>query len=387
MTYVNAVKYLASLPSESTGANLRSVAECISPSCLSIPSVHISGSAGKNSTSRMLASILAKQGLKAGCYSLHRGDEMRSAISVDQKPVSYETFADTVSQVIFGCAKADIGAQPSADDILALAALLIFEDQACDIAIFEKSLTSGSGANVAYPPLVNVITHISSGDEPIINFSSVFRKGTRETVLFRQGDIYNTFAGKCERLNQTNICTPISAGLFKSAFSYADRSYTIRAFAPCQTDNAVTAIETVNALNRAGFEITEKSIADGLASATLPNKCEILSHTPTVIMATASEHDHIHQLALSADAVKAQLGDRINVFLDPMCTANIHSEFNAVGITSSVCVIDTSLTPSRFEKSIRENIKINAELPIFFICSDTLAPKVSGIIKKSLGGI
>ena len=59
------------------------------------PAVHLTGTNGKTTTARMVASLLAAFGVGAGLYTSPHLQDVRERIAVASRPISPEEFADT----------------------------------------------------------------------------------------------------------------------------------------------------------------------------------------------------------------------------------------------------------------------------------------------------
>jgi dihydrofolate synthase/folylpolyglutamate synthase len=64
-----------------------------------LPTVHVTGTKGKGSTSAMIASILNSCGFSVGLYTSPHLHTMRERIQLDGKPLSEEAFAAAVAHV------------------------------------------------------------------------------------------------------------------------------------------------------------------------------------------------------------------------------------------------------------------------------------------------
>ena len=103
MTYINAVKYILSLPDNDShladGAafeRIRLVCDILGSPQKKPINVHICGDVGKSSCFTMLEAILSHSHNSFGHYSFDSKNDIRECISVNKKPVSHAEFADAV---------------------------------------------------------------------------------------------------------------------------------------------------------------------------------------------------------------------------------------------------------------------------------------------------
>ena len=106
MTYLNAVKYILSLPSgndcftdPALHERMHSVASRLGDPQKQIKFIHVCGDVGKGSCSAMLDSILGHMSYKRGLFSYHDGDDPRSTIIMDGRQASYDEFTGAVSLI------------------------------------------------------------------------------------------------------------------------------------------------------------------------------------------------------------------------------------------------------------------------------------------------
>ena len=402
MTYVNAVKYIYSLPK--ADANLERahrVYELISSADDRVKTIHIFGKQGKNSCHRMLSSILSQSGLTVGGFSPSHATEPREAITVNGKPISYEIFAESVAElkrIYFD--NSDLG-EPSRDELIFLTAMISFRKAGCDVAILEKGLKKNDAANVTEAPILYVVA--SMGDIPAeeLDLAEILRRGTSETVTSPQHkDVYNAISQSCARIGSRLTLSIYSEleiskiNLFKTSFFYEGTEYSIRSFSPYQTVNAITVIEAANALVRLGISISSQNIRDGIEKATFPNKCEAITLEPTIIVRSADTEASLPSLAASIAQVSEHINGDIVVAVDNDCSFDakkIRAVFSAYGVSvKGIVSISSDLTPSKLTKSIRELIDpiVSDEAmssALVLIAGEDFAAKLSDTVRQILG--
>ena len=337
MTYINAVKYILSLPNEDDSAReaevterMRTVCEALGDPQKKLKFVHSCGDVGKDSCFSMLESVLRQTPLKVGRCFLPKGNEPREWISINQKIISHAEFSDAVKTVSKLYKARFKDAIPTRREVMILAAMLHFAGNGCDLVLLEKSYDKSHAAAVTEPPLVSLLTPFLGREMPIALFEHLIPKGTAECVSSPQHkDIFNGISSACVTAG-SRLTLPIysemeikSITLFKTEFSYRGESYSLRSFSPCQTINAITAIEVVNALNRCGFSIEGEAVRRGLFLTNLDGKCETVSIDPTVIVSTSYKKDRIDTLVASLAQVKEQFSGELQVIADNECSIDL----------------------------------------------------------------
>ncbi len=123
------------------------------------PAVHVVGSNGKSSTTRMLAAILRRHGLRTGSYLSPHFVSFRERVRIDDEDVSAERFAGAVERVRAAAAKVDRTNGPddrvTQFEAVTAAGLLLLADAKVDVAVVEAGLGGRFDAtNVLRAPVV-----------------------------------------------------------------------------------------------------------------------------------------------------------------------------------------------------------------------------------------
>lgn len=328
MTYINAVKYLLSLQNDPLNDHavierMRTVCDTFGNPQKHLKCIHVCGDVGKDSCSQMLSSILRIASYREGVYSVPHSDDFRSCLSVSGKPISYDEFADIIKSISKAYKTLFKEIIPHRNEVLTLAAILFFYKSGCDTAIFEKSYSKNDPVNITDTPMVSVITPFIERTVKDGQFDSIVQKGTTEIVSSPQHkDVYNAISNACS-LSGSRLTVPVYSEmeiekitLFKTFFKYRGYDYSVRSFSPCQTVNAITAIEVARALNRIGAQISDEIIAKGLSCATLDGKCEAVSIEPTIILSSTCEKERLDTLFASLSQIKEQLPRQMSVYID-----------------------------------------------------------------------
>ena len=402
MTYVNALKFLASLPDgDANIERAHKIRELLSYTDDSPKTIHILGKQGKNSSHRMLTSILAESGLKVGGYSPSHAIEPREAITVNGRLVAYDIFADTINKLKNIYSENPLLGVPSRDELLCLAAMLIFKKENCDVAIFEKGLKKTDAVNMTDAPILSVISSMGDLSPDEFDLSDSLRRGTTETVTSPQHkNTYNAISEACARIGSRLTLAIYSEleitriNLFKTVFAYEGAEYSIRSFSPYQTVNAITVIEASNALVRLGIPIKSVDIVNGIGKATFPYKCEALTLEPTIIVSSADNEERIGALAASIAQVSELITGNIFVAIDNGLSVNeerIRSIFSTYGVEADqIVTISSELTPAKLKKRLTELASPivsdeSMSSALILIARKELIVKISEAIRQILG--
>ena len=120
--------------------------------------IHVTGTNGKGSTSRMITSLLVESGLSVGTYSSPHLQRINERIAWNGDPISDEQFAEVMTELARLTPLA--GIEPSYFELLTAGALLWFAEVAVDVAVIEVGLLGRYDATNVCDADVAVVTNI-----------------------------------------------------------------------------------------------------------------------------------------------------------------------------------------------------------------------------------
>jgi dihydrofolate synthase/folylpolyglutamate synthase len=126
---------------------------------LAVPSIHITGTNGKGSTSAMVTSLLMAKGLTVGTYTspnLHRVNER---LAQNGEAIDDESFRELLSELAL--LEPMVGERPTRFELLTAAALAWFATEAVDAAVVEVGLGGTWDCTNVVHSDVAVLTNVS----------------------------------------------------------------------------------------------------------------------------------------------------------------------------------------------------------------------------------
>ena len=173
MDYTSALRYVLGLADlermvEPPGARPRydlgrmhALLDALGRPHLSTPTVHVTGTKGKGSTSAMVASILRASGFSVGLYTSPHLHTMRERVQVNGAPLSEEDFAATL-EAVWPSVEALSGEGVTTFETLTAMAFHAFAERRLDWQVLEVGMGGTLDAtNTVESPQVCVITSIS----------------------------------------------------------------------------------------------------------------------------------------------------------------------------------------------------------------------------------
>lgn len=129
------------------------------------PSIHIAGSKGKGSISKMAACALHEAGYKTGLYMSPHVSDFCERIGEAEGPFSDEVYEKSVSELCNKVSRlkdADFpdGRRPTWFELTTLLAMLCFRNAECDIAVYEVGMGGRLDSTNVIHPLCSVISKI-----------------------------------------------------------------------------------------------------------------------------------------------------------------------------------------------------------------------------------
>jgi dihydrofolate synthase/folylpolyglutamate synthase len=130
---------------------------------LQFGSIHVVGSNGKSSTTRMISAILARHGLKTGAYLSPHLLSFGERIMIDEEPLQADQFAAAVARAARAAELVDRsppGERVTQFELLTAAAFGELAAQDVDVAVIEAGLGGRYDATNVIPSTVQVLTSV-----------------------------------------------------------------------------------------------------------------------------------------------------------------------------------------------------------------------------------
>jgi len=283
MTYKQTMDYLESLRPKDFHLELGPVKEACRlmghPQNI-FPSVHVSGTNGKGSTSAFLADILGGGGYSVGLFTSPHLVDVRERIQVDRKMISKEDLAWALDEV-----RKTLPSEKmlSYFEMLSLVSFIHFREKKVDIAIFETGLGGRLDATNVITPKVSVITPISIDHMRHLGTTlpeiarekcGIIKRGVPTVVAYQVPEVMDVIRRVCDDVGSPLcLATPDEV---KFPLGLAGEH---------QRQNAACAVEASHLLASSGFKVD--NIDGYLADTNWPGRLEDVAENPRVILDAA----------------------------------------------------------------------------------------------------
>lgn len=285
--------------------------------------VHITGTAGKGSTSAMIARILQESGYKVGLITSPHLQTVRERILINNEKISEDNFlalSNRVKKAFDTVVERGSYGKPDYQQIHIAGALWWFIKQKVDIAVVEVGMGGYGDATNCVQPLVSIITNVgidhtqSLGDtvEKVARVKSgIIKKGAIAITGARQPKVEEIIQKRSNHVGAKLIRVKESAEFnirkvtpefviadIKTRYYNLQKVY-IKLTGRFQVRNATIAVLTASVLRRKfGFKkVNDETIRRGLGIASIPGRFEIVNKEPLIILDSAHNEDKIKALA------------------------------------------------------------------------------------------
>jgi dihydrofolate synthase/folylpolyglutamate synthase len=272
------------------------------------PTVHIVGTNGKSSTTRMIAALLERHGLRTGCFTSPHLLSYRERIRIGERDIAPERFADQVARTVHAADLVDRSQGDPSDrvtqfELLTAAALAEFAREHVDVGVLEAGLGGRFDATNAVASQVVVLTNVGLEHTRYLG-PTVAHIAREKLAVVRPGatliigpQLHPDALALVEQTAAEQSATVVAVA------DDADTGVSLRARGAYQRRNFTVACAAARAL--LGHPLDDAAVAEAAATLTVPGRFEVRDGAPTMILDTAHNPGAIEALAESLPEVVA----------------------------------------------------------------------------------
>lgn len=276
---------------------------------LSYPTIHIAGTNGKTTTTRLIDSLCFELGLRTGRFTSPHLESFLERICINGEPITETSMIATYEDVApyFELVDERMSHRLSFFEAMTALSFAAFAEHPVDVGIFECGMGGEWDSTNVIDAKVSVITPIGLdhtqylGDtlEKIATTKSGIIKNGSFAVLARQElDPAQVLMRKCAEVEATPIREGIEYQVSSRSIAVGGQLLSINGvygeykdlFLPLhgehQASNAATALAAVEVFT-GEKALDEDLVRSAFAKATSPGRCEIVHRNPTVIIDAA----------------------------------------------------------------------------------------------------
>ncbi|CAN5357802.1 folylpolyglutamate synthase/dihydrofolate synthase family protein [soil metagenome] len=273
------------------------------------PVVHLTGTNGKTSTSRMIDQLLVTLGLRTGRFTSPHLESMTERISLDGEALSEELFVEAFADVAAYAQIVDDTAQHplSFFEMLVAMAYAAFADAPVDAAVIEVGMGGSWDATNVVNAQVAVITPIGVdhsrylGDTPAIiagEKAGIIKPGSHAIFAAQEPEVLEVLMERANAVGATVSVEGTDFAVLSRVPAVGGQLLSIQGlsaryddvFLPLygehQAHNAAYALAAVEAFIGTK-EIAADLVLEAFALATSPGRLEVVRRSPTVVLDAA----------------------------------------------------------------------------------------------------
>lgn len=276
---------------------------------LSYPTIHIAGTNGKTTTTRMIDSILYQLGYRTGRFTSPHLESITERISINQEPISPESMVATYNDIALYLEMVDsrMSHPLSFFEAITAMAFVAFAEYPVDVGVIEVGMGGEWDATNVVNGAVNVITPIgfdhmeylgNTLEEIARTKSGIIKAGSVAVLSAQEPEVAKILIEKCIEVEAAPLREGIEFSLVKREIALGGQVVTIDGvngryedlYLPLhgqhQGHNAALALAAVEAFS-GEKKLDDEVIRDAFAQFRSPGRLEVLHREPTVIVDAA----------------------------------------------------------------------------------------------------
>lgn len=296
-------------------------------------SIHLAGTNGKTSTSRMIDSLLRSFGIRTGRYTSPHLEDIRERITIDGDLITPEYFIYTFDDIKPYIDLVDANSEHALSyfEVLTAMAYAAFADAPIDVGVIECGVGGAWDATNVINSDVAVMTPIGLDHQEYLGNTiaeiahtkaGIFREGKPSVLAHQTREAAEVLIRESAKSESIPLREGLDFSLLRRDVAVGGQLLSIQGlggtyddiFLPLygrhQASNATLALVAVEAFLGGGAErLDVDAIRDGFAQASSPGRLEVMRRNPTVIIDAA--HNHHGAVALHESLSEEFAFDRI----------------------------------------------------------------------------
>ncbi|MFO6451486.1 MULTISPECIES: bifunctional folylpolyglutamate synthase/dihydrofolate synthase [unclassified Aeromicrobium] len=273
------------------------------------PLVHLTGTNGKTSTSRMIDALLRALDLRTGRFTSPHLQRINERICIDGEPLSDELFVDAYADV---AVYADLVDQSQSHplsffEMLVAMGYAAFADAPVDVAVVEVGMGGAWDATSVADAAVAVITPIDVdhasylGDTPAdiaVEKSGIIKRGSRTVLASQSEEVLEVMLTRAAEMGSPVVLEGVDFRVESRTPAVGGQMFTIQGVkgryedillplhGAFQARNAALALAAVEVFT-GDAELDPDLVRAGFGAVTSPGRLEVVRRSPTIVLDAA----------------------------------------------------------------------------------------------------
>ena len=291
------------------------------------PTIHVTGTNGKGTTTTLISSLLTATGLRVGSFTSPDLHAINERIAVNSEPIDDEEFISLLQRL------ADVESVSAIVltrfELLTAAAFLHFSDEGVDVAVIEVGMGGTWDSTNVIDSEVAVLTNVDLDHTAVLGTTiaeiandkvGIFRADAIAVVATTNAIVVEIAQRRADELGASLWLLGETFALEQNELALGGRAITVRTpFARYeevlvslhgihQGVNAATAIVAAEAF--LGRALGERVVSSSLASARMPGRMELISRKPMIVIDGAHNPAGVRALVATLDGAFFVEGER-----------------------------------------------------------------------------
>src|SRR4051794_5754291 len=361
---------------------IRAFTEILGDPQRAYPVIHLTGTNGKTSTSRMIDTLLRALDLRTGRFTSPHVEKMSERISIDGEPLSDEAFVEAFNDVApyTHLVDADQPHPLSFFETVVAMAYAKFAEAPVDVAIVEVGMGGSWDATNVADGTVAVVTPVSVdhaqylGGTPAaiaVEKAGIIKEGAVAVVAEQADDVLAVLTARAQEVGATLLTEGVDFAVVARSAAVGGQVVTLKGlratyedvFLPLygahQAQNAAVALAAVEAFVGGEEPLGDELVRDALATVTSPGRLEVIRRSPTIVL-DAAHNPH------GAEATAAALDDSFS-FSPLVGVVGVMGDKDAEGVLAAFepHLEHLVVTQSSSDRSMRATRLAEVAVPIY----------------------
>ena len=344
------------------------------------PALHLTGTNGKTTTARMVASLLAAFGVGAGVYTSPHLQDVRERVALATRPISTQEFAETWAYLEPFLSEVDRASEQPVTfyEALTMLAFVWFSELPVDAQVVEVGMGGTWDATNLVHGEVAVVNRVSLdhpelGDTPAAvatEKAGIIKRGATVVSQAQDDDVLAVIGERAAGLDARLLVEGPDFGVERRRQAVGGQVLDLRTpggiipdvLVPLhgrhQADNAATALVAVEAFlgahqgawgpgtdapASARRDLDPDTVRAGFAAVTSPGRLEVVSRQPLVLLDGA--HNPAGARALAAALLEEFVVDRRTVVVACLADKDIRGILQGLAPATGRLVVTTNRSP------------------------------------------